>query len=567
MTKKFSTLLLTAVAILPLSAQQLPNNGFEDDWVACVPWTSANNTKTQGDTPSPWTLSHTVGTGSLGKTSVGEKVAGYESASAVEIINGNALGNVIPGYFTIGTPWSTAKGMSGSNKDGGTFGGYDFTFQPDAVTFMYMAKSNPCSVVAYLWNGEYQQANVPGNISLSSCTTVTMIDRDRCILKEVYPDLWNGVQGGEITQEGSLVAYNKARPEITDAWTAYTLPMTYIEGAAAPEKINVIFSTGDYFTTPGSNDESNKMTVDDVKLLYYSRLASLTVKGQEIALEDGVYEYDTDLYMITDESAITYTLLGQAPTKEVSLALDADNLQATVTVKNTNGEGATDVDGESEHTYTLKFKAPRTFTGVPYPGKITELTLVGEPLIEEPFDAVIYLTQQAPEDKTVVDVLLPDLELPGFGNLGDILVENVKRVSKKVDGIYVYSYTGHVDDLALLGGEIHAIVDLEGTSDKEGNASFQIHVKWDMQYEAAARVKRAEGEEEADDRFVPIEVTFNGKADSPEVPTGISEVTVDTDANAPVEFFNLQGMRISNPQPGTAVIRRQGSHIEKVVVK
>lgn len=49
--------------------------------------------------------------------------------------------------------------------------------------------------------------------------------------------------------------------------------------------------------------------------------------------------------------------------------------------------------------------------------------------------------------------------------------------------------------------------------------------------------------------------------------SGISDVIADSDANAPVEFFNLQGARISNPAAGQLVIRRQGKTVTKVFVK
>lgn len=37
--------------------------------------------------------------------------------------------------------------------------------------------------------------------------------------------------------------------------------------------------------------------------------------------------------------------------------------------------------------------------------------------------------------------------------------------------------------------------------------------------------------------------------------------------NAPVKYFNLQGMEVVNPQAGSIVIRQQGSDVKKVVVK
>lgn len=41
----------------------------------------------------------------------------------------------------------------------------------------------------------------------------------------------------------------------------------------------------------------------------------------------------------------------------------------------------------------------------------------------------------------------------------------------------------------------------------------------------------------------------------------------DADVNAPVEYFNLQGVRVTNPTEGQLVIRRQGTKVEKVVLK
>lgn len=45
----------------------------------------------------------------------------------------------------------------------------------------------------------------------------------------------------------------------------------------------------------------------------------------------------------------------------------------------------------------------------------------------------------------------------------------------------------------------------------------------------------------------------------------ISDITADE--NAPVEFFNLQGMRINEPAAGQIVIRRQGNQVSKILVK
>jgi len=40
--------------------------------------------------------------------------------------------------------------------------------------------------------------------------------------------------------------------------------------------------------------------------------------------------------------------------------------------------------------------------------------------------------------------------------------------------------------------------------------------------------------------------------------------TIDADSDAPVEYFNLQGVRIAYPQAGQILIRRQGDKVEKI---
>ena len=58
--------------------------------------------------------------------------------------------------------------------------------------------------------------------------------------------------------------------------------------------------------------------------------------------------------------------------------------------------------------------------------------------------------------------------------------------------------------------------------------------------------------------ILPFQLDENG--------AGINDVTVDNE-NAPVEYFNLQGIRVSEPAAGQVVIRRQGTNVQKVLVK
>ena len=161
--KKLLTLSICALLGLSAMAQQLPNAGFEEAWVDCVPWTSTGNNKTIGKTPTSWTIAQVIGMAAgMGKTQVGEKAPGCESESAVKVynsVNSVKKDQIVPGYFTLGTTWSTAKGKNAEDADGGTFGGIKFTTRPDAVAFDFIrthGTSKPdeqATVVAYMWKG------------------------------------------------------------------------------------------------------------------------------------------------------------------------------------------------------------------------------------------------------------------------------------------------------------------------------------------------------------------------------------------------------------------------------
>jgi len=49
--------------------------------------------------------------------------------------------------------------------------------------------------------------------------------------------------------------------------------------------------------------------------------------------------------------------------------------------------------------------------------------------------------------------------------------------------------------------------------------------------------------------------------------SGIDRVSADGSADAPVEYYNLQGIRVSEPAKGQLLIRRQGDKVTKEVIK
>ena len=137
---------------------------------------------------------------------------------------------------------------------------------------------------------------------------------------------------------------------------------------------------------------------------------------------------------------------------------------------------------------------------------------------------------------------LPDFTLSDIGELGDIVVTGVK-VAEAND---VKTYTGEVKGLLLAENSIKADVALNGTVDAIGKAHMDIDVLWD-----ASELSMGQ---------IPIKVVFDGQL----APAGVENVVVDE--NAPVEYYNLNGIRVANPENGI-YIRRQGNKVSKVLVK
>ena len=556
--KHFYSLLLSFAMVgssLPAGAQQLDNNGFEGSWSTCTPWTAGNGSKTAGMNPANWCISHVMGVTSgmfagTGAKAMGEEVSGNNSAKAVKVYNDEtgALGitRVVPGYLTTGTTWSTANGTNAATHDGGTWGGINFSSRPDAIEFLYKreyasasAATEPCSFVAYIWKGSASQANVPVTITTSgSPKTTTMTNRERNILFK-----------GESTTTGGAVTYSNdfaliARINTTETgtvanWTKKTLEFEYLT-QDQPTMFNVIFAANDYFNTAAAT-KGNSLYIDDVKLLYYSRLASLSVNGAAIAgFSSDTYSYTIDAELPSAD-AFAYTLVGNSGSANVNVSLNKATAVATIKVSNVG----VDADGETSHTYTLQFNKSAGSTDE-YPGTKFDGAVVitmGESVLES--DGVVYINTVS---EGVCTMMLPNfsIDLMGDGemtNLGDIFVENI-NVSGTTEKTYS---TSTPTRLALAEGEILADVTLEGT--ESGNSiRMLIHVKW---------------VDEEGNEIMPIEVTFNGDREL----AGIEDVTMDNE-NAPVFFYNIQGMPVQNGSlaPGL-YIRRQGTDVQKIYVR
>lgn len=345
------------------------NGGFDETWVDCIPWDSKATNKTVGTRPVDWNISNVCAINvplfDQVTYTVGTSIDNG-NGKAVKLTNDEAYGNGIPAYLTLGTPWATAKGTNAANPDGGTFGGKKFTYRPDAISFDYQHSTEKgaenATAIAYMWKGNWTQKNVPATTDagfIANPKTCTMINRDRNILgNETSATLGDPA---EPSKDAKLIA--KLEQPISEStngtWKSMTIPFTYNDDTAVPEYINVIFAANDYFGDRKSIIKGNSLTIDNVKLVYYHALNSLTYNGNKVAnFDEGTREYTLNGKLVEDFDKVEFTIKGVGATYDV--AKDEANNVATITVKGNDY----DVNPSSKTVYTIKFDGTVGINGI-----------------------------------------------------------------------------------------------------------------------------------------------------------------------------------------------------------
>ena len=262
---------------------------------------------------------------------------------------------IVPAYISLGTTWATAVSniFSVSDADGGVYGGKEFTYKPDAIKLYYTRShgtanaTERASVIAYLWRGTYTQAKVPGNTSLiQAATTVDMIDRDRNILGI------STAKGGTVTSTEDAECIAKVE--------------YYIDSSSnTPEKLNIIIAANDYFADRSTIGVGNTICIDNVSLLYYSQLQSLSYDGTAVEnFDKNTYEYSIDAAY--DASKLEVKADGVGAT--VKQKYDKATGKLTITVK---GNDCSE-ENQNQHVYTIQFKT--------YTGEISSISYNGTPI-------------------------------------------------------------------------------------------------------------------------------------------------------------------------------------------
>lgn len=458
--------MLLSISAFTANAQQLPNVGFESWKTTCGTSRSISKDGKKVDVarpgvePSEWNGSN-VDQLEQKKPDLVTKVVD-NSNTVVQLKNIYiglpipGLGSTAPGFMNFGTPWVYAS-TTIKDCDGGVFGGLSFNKKPDAIKGKYKrtdSNSEDSHIIAYLWNGTY--TSKIGNVAQT--VTEEQNDVDRVVLGKT-----TGLASGKL-----VASCDKAfSTTVNNDWETIVVPLDYVANAGNPTMMNVIISAGDYWNR--SNLKKNTtLLVDDVDFVYYSTLTSLKAGSKTIALKDGVYNYTVAGKMPTEKEVVATC---KSQFADAAVAVDAANYKVTVTVTN---QGGKDVDGATQHVYTLQYTAPvvKQYTGI----LNVDCDILGGDVIANATQEVTIIYYN---DNTC-DFSLPNFMFAG-NNIGNIEIPNVK-VSEDAAGTKTFT-DGEVEAMKLAEGGIVAHVVLDGgTITSAGVINMPITVGWMPEY-------------------------------------------------------------------------------------
>ena len=352
--------LILLFGVSSLFAQQVPNAGFED-------WSGE---KYDGEIqPKDWYASNVTQVGFNFNFAHQEKGHTGSYSMMVQDTKVGAMGitETSPGYFSLGRPWTYLPSITEINQaTAGTYGGISFKYRPDTMSvWIKRTGSNTDKedfyLLYYAWSGTAKSSKYKGKNG--NCTSYSATNEESDIRLAL-----NANECGT-DQKANQIAEGMWREKKTyGEWTNVRVPIYYFTNDI-PTMMNIIFSASNY-PNYRANDglyEGNSLYVDDVELIYSSKIQKLYVGGKEWkgfnpnTTEEQVYSLGKSASSIPEIKAYrgagqisnakgeTATFSGRELSgSEISISNGTiDGNPTTITVKAE--------DGKSTMTYKIKF--------------------------------------------------------------------------------------------------------------------------------------------------------------------------------------------------------------------
>ena len=357
--KNLLTILFIVLSVCSASAQQLHNPGFED-------WSGE---KFDGEIqPASWNASNVEQVGF--KFNFANRAEGHTGSYSMMVqdqeVGAMGITETAPGYFSLGKPWAYLEGLSTGSATAGTEGGISFTYRPDSMSVWIRRTGDNTDkedfyLLYYAWSGT-AKSNRYLNKS-GSCTETERTNEE----SDIRLALDGNICGTE--QKATQIAEGMWRERKTYGnWTNIRVPIYYFNNDV-PTMMNIIFSASNY-PNYRANDglyEGNSLYVDDVELIYSSKIQKLYIGGKEWLAFDPNSSEEQNYYMSRSATSIpeikayrgagtlTNARGGSAtfPGRELTgseITITQGVLDGAATVIKVKAE-----DGSSTTTYKIKF--------------------------------------------------------------------------------------------------------------------------------------------------------------------------------------------------------------------
>ena len=364
--KKFYSVLLTMMLMLitcgtTMQAQQVPNPGFED-------WSGE---KYNGEIqPKDWFTSNITQVGfhfNLAHQEAGH-TGNYSLMVKATEVGAMGITELSPGYFSLGRPWSYLEGLNTGTATAGTSGGINFTYRPDTMSVWIKRTGSGDNtskedfyLLYYSWSGTAKGSTYKSKSG--GCTSISQTNEESDIRQALDANECRTDQKANQIAEGMW----RERKQYGE-WTNIRVPIYYLNNDV-PSMMNIIFSADNYpnFRANTGLYKDNALYVDDIELIYSSKIDKLYVGGKEWkgfnpdTQEEQTYSLGRSATAIPEIEAVrgtgsitnargtTVNFPGRKlSSNEISITNgEIDGTPTTITVKSE--------DGKSTTTYKVKF--------------------------------------------------------------------------------------------------------------------------------------------------------------------------------------------------------------------
>lgn len=362
--RKFYSVLLTMMLMLitcgtTMQAQQVPNPGFED-------WSGE---KFDGAIqPKDWYASNVSQVGF--NFNFAHQEAGHTGSYSMMVqdteVGAMGITETSPGYFSLGKPWTYLEGLSTGTATAGTAGGINFTHRPDTMSvWIKRTGSNTDKedfyLLYYAWSGTAKASKYKNKNG--GCTSISQTNEE----SDIRIALNSNECGTD--QKATQIAEGMWRERKTyGEWTNIRVPIYYFNDDV-PTMMNIIFSASNYpnFRANDGLYNGNSLYVDDVELIYSSKIDKLYIRDREWkafdpnSTEEQIYSVGQATEIpsvfgvrgvgsITNARGTTVSFAGRRLTNEEFQIVQAGSIDGDPMIIQVNA-----TDGSSHTTYKIKF--------------------------------------------------------------------------------------------------------------------------------------------------------------------------------------------------------------------